>query len=445
MQSQTLQGLFQQLIISSQPSGSVQWLSKNFFTIDYITRHRYLLTALYLQNAFAKNIVDIPVKGALVGGVTYSSPESSIFEELQSESQFKILERLIQQAVERLLITSRIYGGAVLILDENTSRKGKIETQQEFNKRMATPFQPAYGVVPYFHIIDPWNASSLLFDEQRVLNNAFEVEPSEVLKTTADINNQATNVVLTYNGVQTTIPYIHPSRIYLKREGFLLSHEQVFFRGWGMSAFETTKPQLVNLIKGISAVQKGLDANGILIFKTENIRDQDNIDQVTQGMEDKLKNNGFATLNTTDDLKGIEVAQRIQEPASFLMAMLSSASRIPMSILYGLQAVGFANDQVSLEVYYNFLNEIREDMKLVFDFLIQKTIPSVIEGTEPASMDITIEFTKNLIVQSLGEKEQSINNQILTLERLQEKGLISREEFLQYINQLNAFAFELQI
>jgi hypothetical protein len=414
-----------------------------------------LLSALYLQNCFAKNTIEMPIYGATSGGIVLTGLEG-----IESYTLTQLTDNILK-AIERFYITSSIYGGAIIIIDERVPKEAGYESERDFKKRMSEPLKVNYGVLPYFHILDPWFASGMTFDEAKMTSTVNTIKTIFDKQTTEEegggvlvdkeyyskVQNptQLRNPILTYEGRQITMGNIHPSRIIAKRQGFLNQNEQVLFRGWGVSVFEAIKPQLVNLIRGAGAVQKGLDANGILALKIDKKADKDRGQEYVQSLADNIKNAGLVALDINEDISGINISQQVQESMSILMSMYSAATKIPMSILYGLQSSGFSNDNISLESYYEYLNNIRGEMKPFILQLFDKTLSCVSEEYNSQLIkDIDVNFNKELSVQTLEQRTQLKHGQATLILQMYSDGIISEEQFQSFMDKIQYFPFDLK-
>ena len=418
--------------VAVKESKATEWIEQNITSTLPITQRRHTLTSLYSQVGVAKTIIETPVRDALAGGITIKTNAEDATEE-QLENQIdKILK-----TVQDLFIVARVFGGAVLLVDEGieVKEKKKDENREGFISRMQTELKITENSDITYHIIDPWKASNQTYSKISQDTNINSIEKQ------GELNHSATLQDITINtfGIDIHLEKVHKSRIKIIRNGLLIGNEYYTYRGWGRSELEHCKVEIANYLRTSAAVQKGLDANGTLIHTTSNtVNEQAESAKNVNGLGNAIKTASLIQIPEGDTITAVQVPQNVKEPVEQKMSALSSAVPMPMKKLFGLQAVGMSNDDSSLENYYRILKGLRQELKpvilqlLKYELQTTKDYASIVD-----SLDIA--FKEELVKQDLQQLHTVKRNKIQDLINLFEKGLIDNEKIMNMIDKLEYF------
>jgi uncharacterized protein len=371
--------------------------------MNLITLNRNALSYSYAEKGLVKTVVDLPVEDALRGGITISTKQldAEEIEEITSAMENEgDLEALGYAQKWR-----RLYGGGALI----------IVTDQD----PSTPFVEesiSKGDKLSFLDADCW-----------------ELQP-------------ASGTVTGVGGVQTTPEHysyynmrIHKSRV-LRFSGIRApSDVRPMLRGWGLSCVEDLVDSINQFLKSRSLTFEVLDEFKLDIFRikglTNSLLQKDGTEKIKRRIQTANQEKNFLNALTMDSEDAYEQKQLsfggIADMQKEFRMDIASATRFPITKLFGISASGFNSGEDDIENYNAMVeSQVRSKLKPGAN-LIVRLRSRVLFGHAPSDLKTSFEPLRML---SAEQNESVKTAKAGRLDRAYEKGAISIGQYQEALN-----------
>jgi hypothetical protein len=419
-----------------KPSGAIGFLEGTILSNQPLTLRRHTLSSMYREIDIVRLIINMPIKDALAGGVLIHTDASDNIEKEIEDNIYKVL-----QAVEKVMIYNRLFGGSILLIDEGPSNGGQTENQATFQKRMSEPLNVKNGSSLQYIAVDPWSASGMatsvsqaigrldLLDEKEYKSKKFKerLTPSELK-----------NIHFYHQGKMIVLNEVNESRILTLTNGILTPLEEPLYRGWGRSELEHCKVAIANLLKMLSSTTKQTQANGLILYKTIDTMDGANTrNEKTQEIAQLIQECGAVAISNDETIEVLEVEAGKMENLRIAYTNLSIASNIPQSRLLGESVSGLSNEDSSMTNYYRLLESARMEMMPIIKMLLKYEITARSKDFEALidSLDITWKEPLKKETQADVIAKQTLQTNLIN--QLHDKGIVNDEELKQMIDKIN--------
>jgi len=419
-----------------KPSGAIGFLEGTILSNQPLTLRRHTLSSMYREIDIVRLIINMPIKDALAGGVLIHTDASDNIEKEIEDNIYKVL-----QAVEKVMIYNRLFGGSILLIDEGPSNGGQTENQATFQKRMSEPLNVKNGSSLQYIAVDPWSASGMetsvsqaigrldVLDDKEYKSKKFRerLTPSELK-----------NIHFYHQGKMIVLNEVNESRILTLTNGILTPLEEPLYRGWGRSELEHCKVAIANLLKMLSSTTKQTQANGLILYKTIDTMDGANTrNEKTQEIAQLIQECGAVAISNDETIEVLEVEAGKMENLRIAYTNLSIASNIPQSRLLGESVSGLSNEDSSMTNYYRLLESARMEMMPIIKMLLKYEITARSKDFEALidSLDITWKEPLKKETQADVIAKQTLQTNLIN--QLHDKGIVNDEELKQMIDKIN--------
>ena len=363
------------------------------------------LTYRYTTDGIFKTMIRQPVLDALRNGVIINSDELN--QEDIELLQNILIEKNILNVIKECFILNRLYGGAVLILEEEDTEPSEMLDIHNLYKKKIN-----------YYTASRWD-----------LSNSTKTE--DYLKS-FDIDN------IYFNGT-----FIDKSRVFILKGEETPLFIKGILGGWGLSVAEPLIAPSNIYEKSINLVYQLLDQAKIDIYRIEGFKDTlgiGNDNEIVDRLQltNILKNFQSALLldkNDEFEQKQLNMAG-IVDIIRELKLDICSAVKIPAVILWGMSPSGFSSGEFDLKQYYsNIESELRTQIKTIL-LKILKIESKCLFGFIPSDLDFDF---YPLLIQSEEQIQNNKDKQFNRAMTLYNNKLLTKKELFEALKQDDIF------